>query len=152
VQLTRLDVTTREVAEAVLELQRRAYRVEAELVGSDAIPPLHESLDELQASGETFLAAIVDGRLAGVVSWKRHGDTLDLHRLAVDPERFRAGIGRALVRAAEAAEAKARRVIVQTGAANEPAKALYRSEGFAQTGERQVAPGLSVALFEKVRG
>lgn len=150
-QLTRLDVAEPSVAEAVLELQRRAYRVEAELVGSDAIPPLHESLEELQASGETFLAAVVDDGLAGLVSWKRLGDTLDLHRLAVAPERFRSGIGRALVRAAEAEEADARRVIVQTGAANEPAKALYRSEGFSEAGEREVAPGLSVTLFEKLR-
>jgi ribosomal protein S18 acetylase RimI-like enzyme len=151
VELTRLDVADRAVAEAVLDVQRRAYRVEADLVGFDAIPPLHESLEELQATGETFLAALVGERLAGLVSWKLEGDTLDLHRLAVDPELFRAGIGRALVRAAQAAEPEARRVIVQTGAGNDPAKALYESEGFAEIGGREVAPGFRVTLFEKLR-
>ena len=150
-ELQRLDLTDRAVAEAVLAVQRRAYRVEADLVGFDAIPPLHESLADLQASNETFLAASVDGQLAGLVSWKRAGDTLDLHRLAVDPRFFRAGIGRALVRAAEAAEEDARRVIVQTGAGNAPAKALYESEGFREVGEREVAPGFRVTLFEKAR-
>jgi ribosomal protein S18 acetylase RimI-like enzyme len=151
VELTRLDLAQPDVARAVLQLQRRSYRVEADLVGFDSIPPLHESLAELQASGETFLAALVDDRLAGVVSWKLIDETLDLHRLAVDPGFFRAGIGRALVREAEAAESAARRVIVQTGAANEPAKALYRSEGFSEVGEREVAPGFRVTLFEKAR-
>ncbi len=150
-ELQRLDLTDRAVAGAALAVQRRAYRVEADLVGFDAIPPLHESLADLQASTETFLAANVDGQLAGLVSWKRAGDTLDLHRLAVDPRFFRAGIGRALVRAAEAAEGDARRVIVQTGAGNAPAKALYESEGFREVGEREVAPGFRVTLFEKAR-
>ena len=50
--------------------------------------------DDLRLCGETFLGAFVDGRLAGFVSWKRDGDLLDLHRLAVDPAaaaRSRAG-------------------------------------------------------------
>jgi ribosomal protein S18 acetylase RimI-like enzyme len=85
------------------------------------------------------------------VSWKVDGDTLDLHRLAVEPRFFRRGVGRALVQAAEAAEA-APRVVVQTGAANEPAKTLYRSEGFVEVGEREPAPGIRVTLFEKRRG
>jgi ribosomal protein S18 acetylase RimI-like enzyme len=151
VELQRLDLTDRAVAEAALAVQRRAYRVEADLVGFDAIPPLHESLADLQASNETFLGATVNGQLAGLVSWRRDRDTLDLHRLAVDPRFFRAGIGRALVRAAESAEKDARRVIVQTGAGNAPAKDLYRSEGFHEIGEREVAPGFRVTLFEKTR-
>ena len=134
-----------------MALQRRAYRIEAELIGSDGIPPLHETLEELLACGETFLGARLEGALAGFVSWKVDGGTLDLHRLAVDPRFFRRGVGRALVRAAEAAEA-ASRVVVQTGTANEPAKTLYRSEGFAELGEREPAPGIRVTLFEKRRG
>ena len=66
-ELQRLDLTDRAVAGAVLAVQRRAYRVEADLVGFDAIPPLHETLADLQASTETFLAANVDGQLAGLV-------------------------------------------------------------------------------------
>jgi ribosomal protein S18 acetylase RimI-like enzyme len=152
VQISALDLGDRAVAEAIIALQRRAYRIEADLIGSDGIPPLHETLEELLASGETFLGARLDGTLAGFVSWKVDGDTLDLHRLAVDPHCFRRGVGRALVRAAEAAEAAPRRVVVQTGAANEPAKTLYRGEGFVEVGEREPAPGILVTLFEKRRG
>ena len=41
------------------------------------------------------------------------------------------------------------RAIVQTGFDNEPAKALYLREGFEQTDEVEVAPGLRIARFNK---
>jgi ribosomal protein S18 acetylase RimI-like enzyme len=149
VQLERLDITQRDVASAVVELQRRAYRVEAELIGSDRIPSLHETVEELQGSDESFLGAYVDGTLAGAISWRLDAEVLDVHRLVVDPTHFRVGIGTALVRAAVAAEADAIRVIVQTGALNEPAKRLYRREGFVEIDEIEVVPGLWVTRFGK---
>jgi len=147
VPLERLDLTQQGVAAAVLELQRRAYGIEAELIGSDEIPALSETLEELQASGETFLGAYLEGILVGAISWRVDAGVLDLHRLVVDPDRFRAGIGAALVRAALAAEPEAERAIVQTGSSNEPAKQLYRREGFEEIDEVEVVPGLRVTRF-----
>jgi ribosomal protein S18 acetylase RimI-like enzyme len=149
VHLERLDLARGEIALAVLELQRRAYQLEADLIGSDEIPPLHESLDELQTSGETFLGGFVGGTLVGAISWRVKDGLLDLHRLVVDPSHVRAGIGSALVRAALAAEPEAERAIVQTGAANEPAKRLYCREGFEEIDDIEVAPGLRVTRFAR---
>ena len=148
VAIAPLDVTDPAVAAIVLEIQRRSYRVEAGLIGSDAIPPLTEAADALRVCGEQFLGAFVEDQLAGFTSWKLDGKTIDIHRLAVDPSFFRRGIGVALVRAVLSTEPNARRAIVQTGAANKPAKALYRREGFVEAGEREVADGVRVALFE----
>jgi HAD superfamily hydrolase (TIGR01509 family) len=147
--ITDLDITDPAIASAVLELQRRSYRVEADLIGTDAIPPLKETEEELQTCGERFLGAFLDDRLAGIVSWKFDGETVDVHRLAVDPAFFRRGIGLSLVRAVVSAEPGAQRTIVQTGAENDPAKALYRGEGFAEIGEREVGGGVRVSLFER---
>jgi len=146
--LRSLDLAQPGLAARVLELQRSAYLLEAEWIGDDRIPPLHDTLEELQTCGETFLGAFVGGTLAGFISWRRDGDTLDLHRLAVDPAFAKRGIGRSLVCAAQASES-ASWVTVQTGAANEPAKALYRSEGFVAVGDVEVVPGLWVTRFEK---
>jgi ribosomal protein S18 acetylase RimI-like enzyme len=148
-QLERLDLALHHVALAVLELQRRAYRMEADLIGSDEIPPLSETFEALQASGETFLGAYLDGTLAGAISWRVRGGVLDLHRLVVDPTHVRAGIGTALVRGALAAEPEAKRALVQTAASNEPAKALYRREGFEEIDEVEVVPGLWVSRLSR---
>ena len=149
VELVRLDLSDPEIAAQLLALQRRAYRVEADLVGSDDIPPLRESLEELVGSGEIFLGALEDGVVVGAISWKLLDRTLDIHRLVVDPAQFRSGIGVSLVRAALEAEPTAVRAIVQTGAANDPARRLYVGEGFEQVDEVEVAPGLRVARFSK---
>jgi ribosomal protein S18 acetylase RimI-like enzyme len=147
--LVRLDLSDASTASQLLRLQREAYRVEAGLIGSDEIPPLRETLAELQACGETFVGAFVGGVLAGAISWRIDGETIDLHRLVVHPAHFREGLGVALVRAALAAEPEARRAIVQTGAANEPAIALYLRQGFVPAGEIEPVPGLRVARFTK---
>ena len=84
------------------------------------------------------------------MSWKLDGETIDIHRLIVDPAHFRRGIGTTLIRAAVAANPGASRAIVQTGAANEPAAALYLREGFVLTGTEEPVAGLRVAQLAKV--
>ncbi len=149
IELVLLDLSDQEIAARLLELQRSAYRVEADLVGSDDIPPLHETFEELVGSEEVFLGALVDGLVVGAVSWKIVDGTLDIHRLFVDPPHFRRGIGVELVRAALGAEPGATLAVVQTGAANEPARRLYLGEGFEQVDEIEAVPGLRVARFRK---
>jgi GNAT superfamily N-acetyltransferase len=148
-QIVPLDLSSASTASRLLELQRHSYRVEANLIGSDEIPQLRETVAELQASGETFLGAVVDGALVGAISWKVDDETIDLHRLVVHPGHFRRGIGLALLRAALAAEPDVRRAIVQTGADNAPARSLYLREGFEPAGELEPVPGLRVARFTK---
>jgi ribosomal protein S18 acetylase RimI-like enzyme len=70
----------------------------------------------------------------------------------VHPDFFRRGIGVALLRAALRSEPAAQRAIAQTGAANEPAKQLYRAEGFAEVRDREVLPGLWIRQFERSLG
>jgi GNAT superfamily N-acetyltransferase len=148
IDLQRLEIVDREAAEAVLQLQQVAYRVEAELVGSDGIPPLWETIEDLRTSGEEFLGVTVNGALVGAIFWRYSAGTIDIHRLVVDPEHFRRGIGTALVRGALEIEPTAKRAIVQTGAQNAPAAALYLREGFEQIEELDLG-GVRVSRFAK---
>lgn len=72
----------------LLALQKLSYRKEADLIGSDEIPPLHETLEALQASSETFYGYFLDGQLAGAISYKRGDDLLDIYRMMVHPAFF----------------------------------------------------------------
>ncbi|MBN6053516.1 GNAT family N-acetyltransferase, partial [Nonomuraea sp. RK-328] len=131
----------------LLDLQHAAYAVEAELIGDDRIPPLHETLDALRAEPLTWLGAFDDdGRLLGAVAWEESPDEVDVNRLIVHPGAHRRGIGRALVEQV-VARAAGRRVIVSTGRDNVPARSLYERLGFETRGEREVIPGLWIASY-----
>jgi hypothetical protein len=84
IELQRLDIVGRETAEAVLQVQQVAYRIEAELIGSDGIPPLWETIEDLRTCGQEFLGVTVNGALVGATSWRYTAGTIDIHRLVVD--------------------------------------------------------------------
>ncbi|HEU4965088.1 MAG TPA: GNAT family N-acetyltransferase, partial [Bacilli bacterium] len=64
-QIRPLDLTDKKEAMQLLAVQIPAYRVEADLIGFDGIPPLHDTLETLQACGESFYGAFLDGELVG---------------------------------------------------------------------------------------
>ena len=134
-----LDLTDDAVLRELWTVQRLAYAVEAELIGFDGIPPLHESLEELKACGETFLGLYDEEGLAGAVSYQLDGSTVDICRLGVHPRAHRRGIASKLLDALPAGPQT-----VSTGGKNEPALRLYRKRGFVEVGTREVAPGVSI--------
>jgi ribosomal protein S18 acetylase RimI-like enzyme len=146
--IARIEITLQPEAMCVLELQRVSYRIEADLIGS-SIPPLRETLEELQSSGEVFHGFFDDDRLLGFIAHKLEEHVLDIHRVAVHPDGFRRGIARQLLEFVFNLEPSATRAIVQTGSLNIPACKLYLSFGFEILERREVAPGLELTLFAK---
>lgn len=132
----------------VLDLQRKSYKVEADLIGTDEIPPLKETFEQLQECGETFIGYYIDGRLAGAVSYKKEeGNVMDIHRMMVHPNFFRRGIARKLINQLE--QISYSEIIVSTGAANTPAVKLYEKLGFERQKDSVVGDGLLIANFKK---
>jgi SAM-dependent methyltransferase len=141
-----LDLAVDGVAAEVLTLQHAAYRVEAELIGDDRIPPLHETLDELLAATDLQWRGIhIDERIVAAMAVTGVGRQCDIDRLIVDPAYARQGLGRSLVEAVLHHSV----VTVATGALNMPAKALYESLGFRVVRDLEVLPGLSITEFER---
>jgi ribosomal protein S18 acetylase RimI-like enzyme len=134
-----LDLSDDTVLHELWTVQRLAYAVEAEIIGFDGIPPLHESLEDLRTCGETFLGLYDEEGLAGAVSYQLDGSTVDICRLVVHPRAHRRGIASKLLDALPDGPQT-----VSTGSKNEPALALYRKRGFVEVGEREVAPGVSL--------
>ena len=149
--IRRLNLQRPDQAERLVALQRASYRVEADLIGYDDLPPLRESAADLAASGETLWGYFVEAELAGAIGYTCDDDVLDIHRLAVSPAHFRRGIAAALLTQAEdgARAAGVRRVIVSTGAANAPAVAFYQRAGFRLAHQNEVVPGLLIVHFVK---
>lgn len=132
----------------LLRLQRAAYAIEAELIGDDRIPPLHESREELIEAKLTWLVithrrdeAAHESAIVAALAYQRVGGLVDIDRLIVHPDHHRRGLARALVTAALALQAP---TVVSTGRDNIPARRLYRALGFLETSEDEVLPGLWV--------
>lgn len=137
------------LAKRALEIQHRAYRIEADLIGFEGIPPLHESLDQLRSSKETFLGYFVDETLAAFVSYEIENAVLDIGRLVVHPDYFRRGIGQKLIASLETVEG-IERMMVSTGALNQPARKLYEGLGFLLLEEITLDVGVKIARYEKI--
>ena len=140
-------------AERLLLVQRAAYAAEAELMGFDGIPPLHETLEELASSEHQQWLGRFDGAtLVGGLAWEDDGAAgVTLSRLAVAPSAWRRGHGSALLDVFDERTA-GRPAHVSTGSANAPALALYRRRGFADVGEEEVAPGVRLTRLLRPAG
>lgn len=93
---------------------------------------------ELENPLSRWLAAIVDGQVAGYVGSQQVLDEADIMNLAVAPEYRRRGLGRALLEALIRAleDAGVRVLALEVRAGNAPALALYQALGFAPVGRR----------------
>ena len=146
-----IDLDDDATARALLALQREAYAVEAGLIGSDGIPALTETLEELRTAPEDWLGVSDDDGLAGAVSWRELADgTVDIHRLIVAPRAFRRGVASALLDELDR-RFPDRPMVVSIGRANEPALSLYRRRGFTVIRDREVMPGLWIAELARPR-
>ena len=75
-------------ASEVLALQKLAYQSEAELNGDWTIPPLTQTLSEIQSEFETkvFLKAVCADKIIGSVRAAQNSRTCQVGRLIVHPD------------------------------------------------------------------
>lgn len=127
-------------------VQRAAYAVEAELIGDDRIPTLHEHVDDLRRAPLNWLAALDGTDVLGAVAWLVADQAVDIDRLVVAPHAHRRGVGSRLIR--EVIEhAQGRPIAVSTGSANLPARTFYERLGFERVADREALPGLWVTAY-----
>ena len=134
---------TPEDAPEVTVLQRACWTEEALANDTLAVPALHESPDDVRAWLAEWRATGLwrDGRLLGLVRGRRVGAEWHVGRLGVAPDLRGLGLGRWLLRAAEAAvEPGCDRVVLATGAHSHRNIAFYRSEGYRPAPSSPPAP------------
>lgn len=128
--IVKLDTREQSYLEEIYRVQRASYAIEAKLIGTDAIPPLHETLEELQQAEENFRGFVLDGKLIGFVATQPEDSYLRISRMCVDPEFFKNGIGKALLQNVLNTRTPGMPLIVSTGEQNVPARNLYERFGF----------------------
>jgi hypothetical protein len=61
------------------------------------LPPLKDRTDTLRRCRETFYGYLVEGRLAGAISYKEANGLMNVYRILVGPDHFRKGNARCLL-------------------------------------------------------
>lgn len=131
-----------EDAGEVLTLQRAAFVSEALIYGTPEMPPLTQTLEELEAELRENLGcvALSGPRIVGAVRAQRDGELLLIGRIAIAPDQQGRGVGTTLLAAVEARgrEVGATEAELFTGSLSEANLRLYQREGYRET---QRVPG-----------
>jgi len=128
--IRKLDFSEKPILAEAYRIQKQAYEVEAQLIDSRNIPPLHESIEMLMNAQEVFYGCFKHEQLIGFVAIEQEGAYLRISRLVVNPLNFKEGFGKALVHFVLQHKPKEQSVIVSTGEANYPARLLYEKLNF----------------------
>lgn len=144
---------TVEDAEAILTLQRVAYQSEAAIYDDFTIPPLTETLDDLEALLATervlFLKAVEDGRIVGSVRAFVEAATCHIERLIVHPDYRCRGFGKALLKQIEGRFPAARRFELFTGHKSTANIRLYQRLGYRAFRQQRANEKVTLVYLEK---
>lgn len=162
-------------APEILALQKVAYQTEVELYGDDSLPPLQQTLEDLEndfdrhpaqeASGldaaagrppdesdrMVFIKAVVNGKIIGAVRCYAIGDTTHLRRMIVHPYFRGRGIGRRLLLEVEKAFPHSRRFEAKTGHRSKRGHFQLTQLGYRQFKTEPFTPTVTWCYFEKER-
>ncbi len=130
IEISRLNSTTHDQAQHILDVQLLAYQVEADLLQIRDFFPLQRTVLEIQTADAEFFGVRSDGKLAAVIEVElvsKH--EVNVASLVVLPTMFRRGYGSALLRHVLETYPE-QSVTVSTAKGNIPAIALYKKHGF----------------------
>jgi len=136
----------------ILDLQYAAYQSEARLPNNPNIPPLQQTLEELQYEFErgTILKAVDDDdSIIGSARAYAKDGTLYIGKLIVQPDMQGKGIGTALLREIERACPQDRCELFTSSKSIRNIK-LYERGGYRIFREQQISDSLKFIYLEKV--
>ncbi len=140
--------------EEILTLQKIAFQEEAELYNDFDIPPLKQTLDEIQREfrEKTFLKAVETGRIVGSVRGRSDSEGVcSIGRLVVHPDCRNRGLGRLLMGSIEARFPNARKYRLFTGYKSVRNIALYEKLGYRIVEPPASTSGVGLVFLEKSR-
>lgn len=139
-------------AREILKLQQQAYQSEAAIYNDYSIPPLTQSLAELEAEFQTrvFLKATLEAKIIGSVRGYVRDKTCYIGRLIVEPDMQNRGIGARLLKAIEEYFADARRYELFTGDKSEKNLCFYQKAGYRSFCTEQMSALVTIVYMEKI--
>ncbi|MED3941566.1 GNAT family N-acetyltransferase [Priestia megaterium] len=137
-----------DIALQIVAVQVEAYQEEARLIGFSDIPQLTESKEDIMKSKEVFIGEMIEGKLAGVLSFEIKNERLTICRLVVRPRYFRKGVGSRLLTHVFQRYSKCE-YIVSAAERNTPAIKLYEAHRFSIIKRTAAADNLVLVTMKR---
>ena len=136
--------------EQILQLQYLAYQSEAALFGTQDIPPLKQTLEEVRDEYKNglILKLVSGGRIIGSVRAQEKGTTVFIGKLMVHPDFRRKGFGKRLLKEIESRFPN-RWYELFTSTKSVDNIRLYRSLGYSKFREKSVNKDLRFVYLQK---
>jgi ribosomal protein S18 acetylase RimI-like enzyme len=139
-------------APVLLDLQRLAYQSEAALNDDYTIPPLTQTLPEIEADfqQQIYLKAVRAGTIIGAVRGYKRDGTCYVGRLTVHPDCQNRGIGTQLLHAIEAHFNTAQRYELFTSENSARNLYLYQKLGYRPFRTAKLSDKVTLVYLEKI--
>ncbi|MCP4763760.1 MAG: GNAT family N-acetyltransferase [archaeon] len=141
-----------EDAKTILEIQKLAFSIQGKLYNDNNLPPLIQSIEELEVDflKYTFLIAILNKRIVGSVKVEEKEDnSCSIGRLIVHPDFQNKGIGTKLMHSVEEFFNNNERFELFTGHKSEKSLYLYNKLGYRELKIEKVNDYLNHIYLEK---
>lgn len=150
-QLVVIDFATEADAEKILEMQKLAFRSEAEIHNNFSIEPLVQTLDDIKHDfcKKTMIKAVMNGTIVGSVRAYIESGVCHIGRLMVDPRFQNRGIGTQLMLEIERIFLKALKWEIFTGYKSKRTINLYKKLGYTITRTERFSDDVKRVFLEK---
>ncbi len=140
-----------EDAKEILDLQKLAYKSEADIYSDYTIPPLTQAIEEIRLDFENqiFLKTSSNGKIIGSVRAELRQETCLIGRLIVHPDFQNRGIGTKLMNEIESYFIKAKRFELFTGYRSERNIYLYQKLGYKIFRKEKINDNFELVYMEK---
>lgn len=147
----RIEQATKEDLPRIIELQRMAFKEEADIVGDPNIPPMTQTVDELglELDKVVILKCVENDVILGSVRAFADGGTCHINRLIVHPEHWNRGIGTNLMKDIEDRFRSVERYELWTRIDNHRTRPFYERLGYRPFRTELVKPPLTFVYLEK---
>jgi len=147
-----ITLAEKEDLEQILELQKLAFRSQAEIYNDYSIPPLIQTLGDIEQDflTQTYLKAVINKKIIGSVRGYEDNNTCYIGRLIIHPDFQNQGYGTKLMAKIEAIFKNVERYEIFTGYKDEKNLYLYQKLGYIKFKLEKVHENLFFEYLEKV--
>ena len=135
----------------ILALQKLAYRQEAEIYNDFSIPPLHQTMEEIEQEFalQIFIKAVIDQKIVGSIRAYEADHICYIGKVIVHPEYQDRGIGSKMMHKIESLFPSVKRFELFTGENSNKNLHFYQKLGYTLFKKEKLSDKVSLVYLEK---